>query len=277
MTRKNQILQGDALKELRKLPDAFVDLTITSPPYNLGNNHHTGNTKHNPYFDDKPEEEYQAEQLAVLDELWRITKDTGSLFYNHKNRIKRGVQITPYEWILKSKWIVKQELVWFNRSQNFDKIRFYPMTERVYWLAKSPATKLTNAINHHDLFDWKAVGTRGEHTRAFPEKMVSDILSCFPEAKTVLDPYMGSGTVAVVAKRFGLDYLGIELNPDYLKIAEKRLQQQTLFSPCPEVSDMGHTAISKADGKAQPNCRVGLEALPDDRHRRGSRGESPRN
>ena len=124
--------------------------------------------------------------------------------------------------------------MWFNGSQNFDKIRFYPMTERIYWLAKQPKTKLFNAINHHDLFgrnEWKAVGTKGNHTRAFPEKMVKDILSCFPDAQIVLDPFCGSGTTGVVAKKLGRNFIGIDLNPEYLELAKKRINntQKSLF------------------------------------------------
>ena len=174
-----------------------------------------------------PEKEYQSWQLSVLSECYRVLKDDGSMFYNHKNRIKLGVQITPYEWLLKSDFIVKQELVWFNGSQNFDKIRFYPMTERIYWLAKSPKTKLINTINHHDLFgkdEWKAVGTKGQHTRAFPEKMVEDILSCFPNARIVLDPFAGSGTTLKMAKKNNRNYIGIEISQEYCKIAEARIK-----------------------------------------------------
>lgn len=228
----NTILQGDTLTILKTLPDAFVDITITSPPYNLGSDHHLSTVKGrrnlNPYDDNLPEQEYQSQQIEVLNELYRITKPTGSIIYNHKNRIRNGRTITPYEWILKTNWVLKQELVWFNRSQNFDKIRFYPMTERLYWLAKDPKTKLHNAISHHDLFDWKPVGTSAAHTRAFPEAMVSDLLQCFPNSQLVLDPYMGSGTTAVVARNMDKDYLGIELNPDYIDIARKRLEIEQL-------------------------------------------------
>jgi len=76
-----------------------------------------------------------------------VLKNNGSLIYQHKNRISKGIQISPYEWIYKSNFIIKQEIVWINRSQNFDKIRFYPFTERVYWLAKDNKTKLYNKIN----------------------------------------------------------------------------------------------------------------------------------
>ena len=224
----NKIIQGDCLEIMKEMPDKSVDLVLTSPPYNLGNNHHTGKKKHNPYNDNLPEEEYQRWQIEVLDEAYRITKDNGSILYNHKNRIKNGVQITPYEWLLKTKWIVKQELVWFNRSQNFDKIRFYPMTERIYWLAKSKDTKINNVINHHDLFEWKPVGTKGNHTRAFPVEMAKDLISCF-EGDVILDPMCGSGTTLLGAKYLNRKYIGIELSPEYVKIAEERLRQEILI------------------------------------------------
>lgn len=223
---KTFLFNDDCLKVMKSLEDKLIDITITSPPYNLGNKHHTGNNYHQAYDDDLPEDIYQKNQIDVLNEVFRITKDTGSLFYNHKNRIKKGVQITPYEWLLKTNWIIKQELVWFNRSQNFDKIRFYPMTERVYWLVKSPKTKLHNVINHHDLFDtkdWKPVGTKNNHTRAFPEKLVEDILKCFEDSQTVLDCYMGSGTTGLVSRTMNKNFIGIELEENYFNLSKERL------------------------------------------------------
>lgn len=223
-----ELIHGDCLEEMKKIPDGSVDLVLTSPPYNLGNDHHTGNKRHKAYNDNLPEKEYQEWQINILNKCYRILNDKGSLIYNHKNRIKNGVQITPYEWLLKTNFTLKQELVWFNGSQNFDKIRFYPMTERIYWLAKTPKTKLFNAISHHDLFgreDWKAVGTKGQHTRAFPEKMVSDFLLCFPDAQTVLDPFMGSGTTGVACKNLSRNFIGIELDKDYYEIAKKRIEE----------------------------------------------------
>ena len=221
-----EILQGDCLEVMRGIEDKTFDLVITSPPYNLGKGHHTGNRRTDTYFDNMTEKDYQEWQVKVLNECYRVLRDGGSMIYNHKNRIKKGVQITPYEWLLKTKFIVKQEIVWFNRSQNFDKIRFYPMTERVYWLAKHPSTKLFNAINHHDLFDtkdWPTVGTKGKHKRAFPEQMVRDILRCFPEAKTVLDPFAGSGTTLLASEQMGRDSIGIEISEEYCETIKRRM------------------------------------------------------
>jgi site-specific DNA-methyltransferase (adenine-specific) len=226
MVELNRIYNEDCLDTMSRIPDEFIDLTITSPPYNLGNTHHTGNKRHQPYDDNMPEDEYQQWQIRVLEEMYRITKSTGSLIYNHKNRIRKGISITPYIWLLQTSWVIKQEIVWFNRSQNFDKIRFYPMTERLYWLAKSPKTKLFNVISHHDLFDtkeWKSEGTNKDHTRSFPLKMVLDMLLCFPDAKVIYDPFMGSGTVAVASVLSGREYIGSEISSEYCALAESEV------------------------------------------------------
>ena len=224
-----KLINDDCLKVLPTLEESSVDLIITSPPYNLGNNHHTGNKQHKAYNDNLPEAEYQEQQLQFLNECFKVLKETGSLIYNHKNRIRKGIQLSPYEWIFKSNFIVKQEIVWVNRSQNFDKMRFYPFTERLYWLTKKPETKLFNAINHYDVFDWKEwkpEGTKGKHKRAFPIKMVEDILKCFPDAKVVFDPYMGSGTTGVAAKNLNREFIGIELDKTYFDMARERIDNE---------------------------------------------------
>ena len=220
----------DCLEGLKQLDDESIDLIITSPPYNLGKSHHTGNNHfkaYTDYDDDMPEELYQKWQVEILNECHRVLKKDGSLWYNHKNRIRNGEQIEPYRWLYKTPFIIKQEIVWQNGSQNFDKCRIYPMTERVYWLTKDAKTKLFNAINHHDIFtraEWQPVKTKGAFKRAYPEKMVEDIISCFPDVKVVLDPFSGSGTTCCVAKRMGRDYIGFELSQESCKIAEERLE-----------------------------------------------------
>jgi modification methylase len=148
----DRLINGDCLEAMKDMPDKSIDLIITSPPYNIGANHHTRGKNTNTYFDNMPEPEYQEWQILILNECHRLLKDNGSMFYNHKNRIKDGVQITPYEWLLKANLLIKQELVWFNGSPNFDKIRFYPMTERIYWLSRSIQTDMHNTIDHHDFF-----------------------------------------------------------------------------------------------------------------------------
>jgi modification methylase len=232
----NRVINSNCLDLLKDIADETIDLTITSPPYNLGVKHHTGNNvfeAYDEYIDDMPEEEYQAEQIKVLNEIYRATKQGGSIMYNHKNRIKNGKQITPYEWLLKTDWTLKQEVVWFNRSQNFDKCRFYPMTERIYWLSKGTNTNFTNAINQHDLIKDTAEGTDKEHKRAFPVKLAQRFIICFPDAKLIFDPYMGSGTTAIAAIREKRNFIGSELSSKYCNNANQRIKNElsapTLF------------------------------------------------
>ncbi|KKM00669.1 hypothetical protein LCGC14_1802110 [marine sediment metagenome] len=222
------IYHGDCREILPQLPDKSADIGITSPPFNLGNTHHTGNIRHKAYEDDIPERDYQTGQTVILDRLYNTINDNGSLWYQHKNRIRDGLSISPYQWIFNSAWLIKQEIVWRNRSQNFDKIRFYPMTERLYWLVKKADTKLTNVINKHDDWHIEPVGSQGEHTRAFPEEIVNNILLCFPCAVNILDPFLGSGTTAYCAKKLNRKCIGIEIEEKYCEIAAKRCSQSVM-------------------------------------------------
>ena len=172
-----------------------------------------------------PEEEYQQTQINTLNELFRVTKKGGSLLYNHKNRIRKGKQITPYEWLLKTKWTIKQEIVWFNRSQNFDKCRFYPMTERIYWLSKGIETEFKNEINSHDILKDNPVGTDKQHKRAFPLSLAQKLISCFPNSKNICDIYLGSGTTAIAAHNENKNFIGCELDKEYYDAAIKRIDQ----------------------------------------------------
>lgn len=219
----------DCLQLLKSIKKEIIDLTITSPPYNLGEKHHTGNKifkAYDEYIDNMPETEYQKQQINVLNEIYRVTKDGGSIMYNHKNRIKNGKQISPYEWITKTNWVIKQEIVWFNGSQNFDKCRFYPMTERIYWLSKGIKTNFYNSINQHDLIKDSAEGTNKEHKRSFPLKLAQRLIMCFPESKLIFDPYIGSGTTAIAAIKENKDYLACEISSKYYEIALKRINNQ---------------------------------------------------
>ena len=217
----------DCLPFMRSLPDKCVDLVVTSPPYNLGNNHHTGSKKTQAYNDDMPEEDYQLLQIQILNECFRIIADGGNVFYNHKNRIRQGLTISPLEWIFRTNWKLRQEITWFNGGQNFDKCRFYPMTEKIYWLTKTGAdTGFNNVAGENDLVNWEAEGSNKEHTRSYPLKYPVTILDCIGQAQIVFDPFMGSGTTAVACERLGRKWFGCELEAKYVEIANKRIEAE---------------------------------------------------
>lgn len=70
----------------------------------------------------------------------------------------------------------------------------------------------------------------GAHFATFPEDLIRPcILAGCPAGGIVLDPFMGAGTTALVAKKNGCNFIGCELNPEYIEIAEKRIAQEYLF------------------------------------------------
>ena len=211
-----ELYLGDCLEIMPTL--GKVDAVVTSPPYNIGNTHHTGSVRTSHYSDDMPEEKYQDWQIDVLNAM-----NCTQVFYNHKNRIKNGLQISPYEWLLKSKWGIKQEIVWRNGGQNFDSCRFYPMTERIYWLADNPSVKGNNTGSWNDFVDWQPVKVKEEHGRQFPVEYPKTMLQ-FSGAQSCLDPFMGSGTTGVACVKLGRKFIGIEISEKYFDVACKRIQ-----------------------------------------------------
>ena len=233
MIEINRIYNENCLQTMARMPDNFVDLIITSPPYNLGNNHHTENFKHFPYKDNLKESKYQKQQITILNELFRITTKEGWLFYNHKNRIKNKIMITPYSWLLKTEWTIRQEIVWINGTPQFDNCRFYPFTERIYCLAKSKESYLKNTLRLKDYWSINPVGTEGLHKRAFPDKLVNNIIASIPYVKLIYDPYCGSGTVIAAAVKAKKNWIASEIEKKYCDIIQKRidplLKQEKLF------------------------------------------------
>lgn len=231
----NKIYNCPWEKGYEMIDDGSIDLIITSPPYNLGGKFHTGNTRYakayNEYNDNLPEDVYQEKQLQFLNACYDKLKEGGSMFYNHKPRIRDGITIHPLEWILKSKFILKQEIVWKNRSQNFDKIRFYPFTERVYWLVKDKKTKLFNAVNLPDIWEFKNIKRHSIHKATFPIDLPLTVLKCFEGARIILDPYMGIGTTAKAVIQLNNEdnndrkYIGFEIDELYINVAKEEIDK----------------------------------------------------
>lgn len=222
--------KGDCLELLKDIPDESVDLIITSPPYNIGKMH-SNQLQFGSYAgNDMKEEDYQKWQIEVLNECFRILKEDGSMFYNHKVRIKNGKAVHPLEWILKTKFILKQEITWdMGKSANCDKIRFFPFSERIYWLVKDSKTKIYNQLNLSDV--WRVVPTHKRkeigHIAVMPIEIVKNIISSIPDIdhKIILDPFMGSGTTGVACKNLNRNFIGIEIDEQYYEIAKQRINE----------------------------------------------------
>ncbi|HLD83454.1 MAG TPA: site-specific DNA-methyltransferase [archaeon] len=230
----NSLLQGDTLEALRKLPDECVDLGITSPPYNKGEKQKgwlVKNVTYDAYSDKKTEEEYQQNQIDVLNEIFRVTKAGGSFFYNHKNRWEKGTMHHPFQWLIKTDWTIKQEIVWDRMiAANIRGWRFWQVDEKIYWLYKPKgADKIGEELeSRHAMLSsiWRFPPERGsEHPAPFPIILPARIIFSVLNGKkgVVLDPYSGSGTTCAAAKLLNCDYIGIDISEKYCKMASNRL------------------------------------------------------
>ena len=224
----SKVLQGDCLEVMKSFDDNSIDCIITSPPYNIGNMH-SNDIQFGTYSGNNMKEDvYQKWQVEFLNECHRVLKEDGSMFYNHKIRIKDKKAIHPMEWLLKTNFILKQEIVWdMGKSANSDKIRFFPYSERIYWLVKNKETKIFNVDSLSDV--WRVVPKHKRkdtgHIAVMPVEIVENIIKS-TEYKTILDPFAGSGTTGVACKNLNRNYILMEKEPEYIEIINKRLSNQ---------------------------------------------------
>lgn len=234
----NRVINGEVLGVLKSFPDNFIDIGVTSPPYNKGENKKgwlVENVKYSGSTDRLPEDLYQKNQIEVLDEIFRITKPGGSFFYNHKVRWERGFMIHPMDWLRKTKWVTKQEIIWDRMiAANIRGWRFWQVEERIYWLYKPQGQNLIGEElkSKHALLTsiWRLTPEKqNPHPAPFPLALpLRVIYSILDENKgIVIDPYCGSGTTLVAAKILGHDFIGIDISREYVEFSEKRLKFYT--------------------------------------------------
>ena len=230
----NKIICGDCLDVMKKIPNNSVELIVTSPPYNLKNS--TGNGMKNgnggkwsnaalmkgysTYDDCLPHEDYVAWQRQCLTEMFRIIPENGAIFYNHKWRVQAGLLQDRQDIV--AGFPVRQIIIWQRKGGiNFNPGYFLPTYEVIYLICK-PEFKLAPKANAHgDIWQFLQE-MNNEHPAPFPVALIDRIISS-TEAKTVLDPFMGSGTTAVAAKNLGRDFIGIEVSSEYVEKANLRV------------------------------------------------------
>lgn len=230
----NKFIQGETLSVMKQMPDESIDLVVTSPPYNLKNS--TGNGMkdgrggkwenaalqegYQHHDDNMPHDEYVAWQRACLTEMLRLLKEDGAIFYNHKWRVQGGLLQDRQDIV--SGFPVRQIIIWQRSGGiNFNPGYFLPTYEVIYLIAK-PKFKLADKANKHgDVWQIKQE-MKNPHPAPFPIELP---LRCIgsTNANVILDPFMGSGTTALAALNLGRQFIGIELSPEYIAMASKRL------------------------------------------------------
>lgn len=244
----NKIYCGDCLELLKEIPTKSIDLVLTSPPYNKnGFRGRRDNSKgkgrwsgadinYGEYHDDRNEREYKEWQIIVLNECYRVIKDSGSILYQHKIRRANGEASHPMEWISKCNAKFFQQIIWDRTSTCDHNIGYLdPITELIFWLTKETPKCYKSKKWATEI--WRIAPTPTDiHPAPFPEKLCEiAIITTTEKGDLILDPFCGSGTTCVAAKLLGRNYIGIDISPEYCKIAEARLRntEENLFKAKP--------------------------------------------
>jgi adenine-specific DNA-methyltransferase len=249
----NTIYQGDCLDLLRSLPEESVELVVSSPPYNLGKE----------YEDRRELAVYLDQQREVLAECARVLSTTGSIFWQVGAYSSKGALIpldVRFFPILEDLGLVpRNRIMWVRQHGLHARRKFSARHEAILWFTKtdtytfnldtvrvpqkyqnkkswkgSNKGELTcnpDGKNPGDIWVFRNVKHNHEeqtiHPCAFPEDLIARILLATTNpGDTVLDPYMGTGTVAVVAQEEGRRFLGAEIEPAYREVAMQRLSGQ---------------------------------------------------
>lgn len=220
---------GNCLELAQQLDDNSINVTVTSPPYNkrgVGGGLFR-KIEYDTFDDTLPEGEYQQQQIELLNTLYQKTVAGGSLFYNHKVRYFEGGSISPWEWLTKTDWHIREEIIW-NRGSGpeISGYRFIQTDERIYWLCKGSKHPRMPRVCANYGSVWKfGPDMKNDHPAPYPLILpVRCIESVLYEPGVVLDPYNGSGTTGVAAKLLGHDYIGFDLSQKYLDEAQDRIE-----------------------------------------------------
>ena len=252
MKTTHKIILGDALKVLKTIPDNSVDLVFADPPYNMSKKNGLGwaYSKHvtmQENWDMFSKEDYFKFNKKWLGECFRILKHGGSLWVSGSfhNIYQTGFIIQEFFPDIK----INNSIIWFkpNAQPNITCRFFTERTEHLIWATKNGDNKKWKfnyewSKSIEDPINPKGKQTRnvwsipltprkekwaGEHPTQKPFELLRRIiLSCTDKGDLVLDPFAGAGTTNAVAKYYGRNSIGIEINKKYFDIMKKRLKEE---------------------------------------------------
>jgi site-specific DNA-methyltransferase (adenine-specific) len=240
----DRVVTGDCLEILADIEDDSVDICFADPPFNL-------EKKYTAYKDQKPDAEYIAWCKEWLGHLVRITKPTGSIFVHNIPK-----WLTYYASILNEMAYFRHWIAWDAMSNPLGKtllpahygILFYTKAEKgfKFYEIRAPHKQCRVCGSYvkdyggkkdqmhpfgalvsdvwTDIHRIRHSVRRDEHPCQLPVPLLERIVLMSTDAgDVVLDPFLGTGTTAIAAKKLGRHFVGIELDPQYVKIATAKL------------------------------------------------------
>ena len=229
-----KVHQGDCIDLMNQMPEASVDLIVTSPPYNIKNS--TGNGLKNgsggkwpqaallkgyaAHNDAMPHDEYVRWQRSCLEAMMRVLGEDGAIFYNHKWRVQGGLLQDRADIV--DGFPVRQIIIWQrNGGINFNPGYFLPTYEVIYLIAKPKFRLAPKANAQGDV--WRIPQeTKNPHPAPFPLALAQKCVES-TAAKVVLDPFIGSGTTAIAAQQSNRQWIGMDISEVYCELARRRI------------------------------------------------------
>ena len=240
------------MKILKEIPDNSIDIVLTDPPYMISSSLKIRRQR-NPMKFNKKQYKFKGKDIDYKFGDWDIFNTmtdylqfTEVWFKESIRVLKKGGHIVSFfdkhklsylvHWADELNVKTRQCLFWIksNPVPQARKVAFMSAVELCYWGTKETITRKFATFNyqlgqHPDYIITPICSGHERHQFGFhptqkPEKVIAWIMSYLSNPNDiVLDPFLGSGTTAVVAKKLGRNYIGIELNAEYIDIANKRL------------------------------------------------------
>ena len=251
-SRECGLLLGDARDVLRTVVGDSVDCTVTSPPYYSGRQH-VGDTVHE-IGSERTVEEYVQALVSVGREVYRVTRSTGSYWLNLDDTCERkewlGIPWRVAFAMREMGWKIRNGVIWHKpkhvRSVSKDQLTsahellfHFVKSKDAYYnmdairkpssppiLGKNSLVKTPRGQMPTDVWTIQSEDSADPESpyAVFPEALVElPIRATCPRGGTVLDPFVGSGTTAVVALRLGRKAIGIDASADCLEFTKKRI------------------------------------------------------
>ena len=246
MLEINKIHCGDCLELMKEIEDKSVDCIIIDPPYNISkeNDNRDRSKLNSPImrresplkydfgeWDNMERKDFLDFTKKWLKECCRVLKEDGSIisFFNKED-------ISFLGWMAKDFGIRTRTIMSWHKTNpvpSFRKVNYLSACEFA-WIGSKGKFKTFNFKQQkemHNFFETPNKSSYGKtkHPTEKPESLISHLIEIHSNKEDiVLDCFMGSGTTAIACKQLKRNFIGIELSPEYCKIANKRLAQEIL-------------------------------------------------